>query len=233
MTGIRIVSASPETPEAPCGEGLLERRAGALWAILGHMLELHTCGGSSSVSHTEAYDLMQSACYVLGIEDLQDPAAAVLDCDDPIHAFQQKLEGLRARYDEVEALWQGICIAMPPIYNIALRDTLASIGGFGTRYDTLFAADQVPCDIDYPLHRPIPESLKGLDYLQAWLETLWEETRFIARFDAQDCIDVLEAWCPDYKGLLINLYEPIYDAYRNGTITPQRGYPPHPTREQG
>ncbi|MGN0261534.1 MAG: DUF6179 domain-containing protein [Eggerthellaceae bacterium] len=232
MTGISFASASPETPATSCKEGLLERRAGALWTILNHLMELHTCGGSSSVSHTEAYDLMQSACFVLGIEDLQDPAAAVLDCDDPMHAFRQKLEELHGRYDEVEGLWRGICIAMPSINNIALRDTLASIGGFRARYDTLFAADQVPCDIDYPLHRPIPESLKGLDYLQAWLETLWEETRFIARFDAQDCIDVLESWCPDYKGLLINLYEPIHDAYRNGKITPQRGYPPHPTREQ-
>ena len=233
MTGIKLTSDSSGTPEMPGEEELLDRRAGALWEILSHLMELHTCGGSSSVSQTEAYDLMQSACYVLGIEGLLEPAAAVLDRDDPVHVFQHKLEVLHARFDEVEALWRDICIVMPPINNIALRDTLASIGGFRARYDTLFAADQVPCDIDYPLHRPIPESLKGLDYLQAWLETLWEETRFIARFDSRDCIDVLESWCPDYKGLLINLYEPIHDAYCNNVITPQRGYPSRPTRMQG
>lgn len=50
---------------------------------------------------------------------------------------------------------------------------------------------------------------------------------------ALSATEVLEAWCPDYKGLLINLYEPIYDACHEKRIIPQRGYPPHPTREQG
>ena len=58
MTGIKIASASFETPGMPEEGDLLERRTGALWEILSHLMVLHTCGGSSSVSHTEAYDLM-------------------------------------------------------------------------------------------------------------------------------------------------------------------------------
>lgn len=195
---------------------------------------LYTCGGSSSITQLEAEELLESIRFVLRIDNLDDPATlARLASDDMDVLFRQGLDDLNRRVEETMELWHQVCITMPPIKNIALRDTLASIGGFRARYDTLFAADQVPCDIDYPLHRPIPESLKGLDYLQAWLETLWEETRFIARFDSRDCIDVLESWCPDYKGLLINLYEPIHDAYCNNVITPQRGYPSRPTRMQG
>lgn len=44
---------------------------------------------------------------------------------------------------------------------------------------------------------------------------------YLARYDTDDMIEYLEAWCPDYQGLLINLYEPIHEGfadsrYRNG-----------------
>lgn len=47
--------------------------------------------------------------------------------------------------------------------------------------------------------------LLGLDYIEAWLTQLLEETRWLARFDAASCIVVLERVCPDYRGLHVNL----------------------------
>lgn len=161
MTGINIKL------QGPSDEALLEQRSCALGAIMTHLMGLYTCNGASSVSDAEAFDLLQSACYVLEIGNIRDHSASVLDDGDPIDIFHAKCEQLHARLDTIEQLWQKICITMPKINNIALRDTLASIGDFRKRYDIMFTAHLVPCDIDYPLHRPVPEHLQGLDYLEA------------------------------------------------------------------
>ena len=74
------------------------------------------------------------------------------------------------------------------------------------RYDTWFAAHEIPCDIQYQLSKPVDPDLIGIDYIEAWLEQLMSETRWIARFDVESCIAVLERVCPDYRGLHVNLY---------------------------
>ena len=101
----------------------------------------------------------------------------------------------------------AIVATMPPIHNVALRDTLVSLGELRSRYDTMFAAHEVPCDIDYQLSEPVDPRLLGLDYIEAWLAQLLVETRWIAQFDADSRLAVLERACPDYKGLHVNLYD--------------------------
>ena len=76
--------------------------------------------------------------------------------------------------------------------NVSLRDTLMSIGDIKSRYDTYFAAHEVPYDIQYQLSAPIDESLRGLDYIQAWLNQLLRETQYIAQFTPKSCIAVLD-----------------------------------------
>ena len=171
---------------------------------------LYTCGGSSSITQLEADDLLCSIRYVLRIDNLDDPATlARLASDDIDVLFKQGLEDIERRVNETMELWRQVCVTMPPIKNIALRDTLASIGQFRKVYDTYFAADKVLVNIDYPLSEPISEDLEGVDYVYAWLQQCLKEAQYIAQFDRNECIAVLKRYCPDYKGLLINLYEPI------------------------
>ena len=171
---------------------------------------LYTCGGSSSITQLEADDLLCSIRYVLRIDNLDDPATlARLASDDIDVLFKQGLEDIERRVNETMELWQQVCVTMPPIKNIALRDTLASIGQFRKVYDTYFAADKVLVNIDYPLSEPISEDLEGVDYVYAWLQQCLKEAQYIAQFDRNECIAVLKRYCPDYKGLIINLYEPI------------------------
>ena len=96
---------------------------------------------------------------------------------------------------------------MPPIRNVALRDTLASLGEMKKRYDVRFAAHEIPCDIDYQLSNPVDPILMGIDYVKAWLTQLLTEACWIARFDVDSCITVLKRICPDYRGLHVNLYD--------------------------
>ena len=67
--------------------------------------------------------------------------------------------------------------------------------------------NEIPCDIDYQLSVPVDSSLMGIDYVEAWLKQLLAEARWIARFDVDSCVRVLERVCPDYRGLHVNLYD--------------------------
>ena len=200
-----------------------ERAMEGFATLMTHVCELYTCGESSSVSKLEGYELAESVLYVLGLTgDTLGQTVELLSSADVVTAWTHKRHKLEARIPQAMALWQDVVRTMPPIHNIALRDTLASIGRLPASYDTFFAAHEVPCSIDYPLSEPVPEQLLGLDYVEAWLARLRAEARFLALFDTNDMVACLDAWCPDYCGLLINLYDPIHEAWCGGRIAMAR-----------
>lgn len=176
--------------------------------LMTHVASLYCMNGSSSLSQHEMVELTLSVAYTLGLADATpEEAAQTLSIDDPIALWHSRLAELDCHIDNALVTWKRIVLVMPPIRNVALRDTLASLGDLKSRYDTRFAAHVVPCDIDYQLSEPIDINLKGLDYIEAWLAQLERETMRIAQFDVDSCISTLERVCPDYRGLHINLYD--------------------------
>ena len=189
----------------------LSRAQRSFARLMAYVANLYCMGESSSVSAREMVQLTASVAYVLGIADATaEEAAGTLCTDDPVALWHDRLAVLDARVDAALATWRRIILTMPPIRNIALRDTLASLGDLKLRYDTCFAAHEVPCDIDYQLSEPVDTSLQGMDYIEAWLPQLEYETRWIAQFDIDSCINVLERACPDYRGLHVNLYDLLF-----------------------
>lgn len=202
MTGMINMVASPADSAS------LQRASANFALLMEHVAGLYCMGGSSSISLLEAHELAMSVCYVLGIADASpEEAAAALNVQDPVSLWQKSLAKLDDRMETTLALWHEVVETMPRINNVALRDTLASLGELRSRYDAIFAAHVVPCDIDYQLSAPMDADLLGLDYVTAWLEQLLAEARWIARFDAGSCVCVLERICPDYRGLHVNLYD--------------------------
>ena len=186
----------------------VERTRSGFALLVTHVAELYCMGGCSSVSAYEAHELARSAAYVLGIADATpDEAAFVLNSGDPIALWHEGLAALDARVDAALRMRSEIIAVMPPIRNVSLRDTLVSLGDLRRCYDTRFAAHEVPCDIDYQLSEPVDPHLMGIDYIEAWLAQLLVEARWMARFDVNSCVAVLERVCPDYRGLHVNLYD--------------------------
>lgn len=176
--------------------------------LMTHVANLYCMGGTLSISASDAHELAMSVAYVLGIVDATaEDAARVLEVDDPIALWHSGLDALDARVDDALGVWHEVVAIMPPIQNVALRDTLASLSGLKRTYDTRFAAHEVPCDIDYQLSEPVDPRLMGMDYIEAWLAQLLAETRWIAQFDTESCVAMLEQVCPDYRGLHVNLYD--------------------------
>lgn len=176
--------------------------------LMAHVANLYCMNGSSSLSQQEAAGLTLSVTYTLGIIDASpEEAVQALCVDDPIALWHERLAALDSRIDNALTTWKRIVLTMPPIHNVALRDTLISLGDLKSRYGTRFAAHTVPCDIDYQLSEPIDINLRGLDFIEVWLAQLERETIWIAHFDVDSCISTLERVCPDYRGLHINLYD--------------------------
>lgn len=176
--------------------------------LMTHVASSYCMNGSSSLSQQEMAELTLSVAYTLGLADsTPEEAAQTLGADNPIALWHERLAVLDSRIDNALVMWKRIILAMSPIHNVALRDTLASLGDLKSRYDKRFAAHTVLCDIDYQLSEPIDTNLRGLDYIEAWLAQLERETMWIAQFDVDSCISTLERVCPDYRGLHINLYD--------------------------
>ncbi|MEI3229782.1 MAG: DUF6179 domain-containing protein [Gordonibacter pamelaeae] len=174
----------------------------ALWQVLAKQVALYTMGESSSLPEYDAHRLLASACFVLGVDpdDPRSDAALVqaLATEGPEAVFERAVAQVEREAARTEALWKDACLSAPLLESIALKDTLESLRGFRTRYVPRFFAHEVPADIDYPLAQPVPESLQGVDYVNAYLERLLMENRFLQRFDVGRCRCLLRAVHPQY-----------------------------------
>jgi len=170
---------------------------------------MYTMGDSTSVPKHVAVDLLRSVSFVLGI-DLERPEIPErllsVDLDDE---FRRRLAEIDRKVQLSGELWREVVATMPPIPSIALHDTIAAIGDFPKSYDFRSMAHEIPALFDYPLCRPVPETLLGVDYINEYLRRLLVEADFLRRFDVDACKRVLERSSPDFEDLLVNLYEPI------------------------
>ena len=68
--------------------------------------------------------------------------------------------------------------------------------------------DRFDCDIDYQLSQSVSESLLGINYVNQYLARLAAENSLLTRLPQGEVRAVLERSCPDWRGLLVNLYAP-------------------------
>lgn len=197
-----------------------------LAALLVRQIALYTANESSSVPAAAARELLRGVLFFLAVpeepeassqpEDVgsryeADRAACIrtlLSCDlaDELAHGQH-----RAQRDSALtlALWRKVVAALPPLENRSLCDTLRSIGRGFHRYDTRFFPQRFDCDIDYQLAVPVSESLLGINYVNRYLIDLAAENILLTRLPQGEVRAVLERSCPDWRGLLVNLYAPV------------------------
>jgi hypothetical protein len=195
--------------------------------LLEHRTAIYTMGDSSSVPNHVAIDLLRSICFVLGIDPDDPTIPPELLSVDLEAEFRRRLAALERKVELTGQLWKDALASVPGVQNLSMQETLANIGNFPTTYDYRSMAHEIPVSIDYQLCHPVPEDLPGIDYINEYLRRLMVENDFIGRFEVRTCERLLSASCPDYFGLLINLYEPIA---ANAIGLALVGKDPHPLR---
>lgn len=168
-------------------------------------------GESSSIPEYDAMRLLESACFVLGVDpDDPNPAALQTIAIEGVEVvFDRGMRRVEAEAARTKALWEDVCLNMPLLKSVALKDTLESLRDFETRYEPRFFAHEIPADIDYPLCFPVPEWVQGVDFVNRYLEQLLAESRFLQCFDVEACDRLLRSVHPDYGELILNLFEPV------------------------
>lgn len=175
----------------------------ALWQLLSRQARLYA-PESTSLSAETARMLAESILLTLEA----DSAPRVLLTSKLTERFQQGQQRLAQKAAAVYPLCQSLLSSLPEVENRSLTDTLRSLCTFPAHYDWRFFAQTIPSDIDYQLSQPVPDTLQGVDYVLEWLRRLGLEIDFLNRFEPSLLRALLERSCPDYRGLLINLYEP-------------------------
>ena len=173
------MSGGLTVPSPPAEE---EQVLAALWELLRHQAALWS-GGDTSLTEERTRSLLSSLLYTLqaAAEDENIPLESLLPGDLPA-ALERGRVVLGERTDGAKARWEALRRVRPPIQNVYYRDTLTELGRFFQRYDRYYAAHEIPCAIDYPLLRPVPEGEQGVDYVAEYLRRLQWESAFLAGF---------------------------------------------------
>ncbi|WP_394272336.1 DUF6179 domain-containing protein [Butyricicoccus sp.] len=192
------------TEKLTAGQALVIQRQ--LYTLAAKQAEKYTSGESSSIPSELAGELLDSICFCL--EQHEDGVRVLLHCDGA-EALAEGMRRIERKQAYGKALWQEVCNHLPAVENRSMLDTLGGIGTFWKQYNPRFFAHQVPGDIDYQLSAPVSEQLRGVDYVNRYLEHLAIENGFLRLFTERAMLPVLDSYCPDYNELLVNLYEPI------------------------
>lgn len=181
-----------------------------LYQLLAVQVRHYTNGESGSVPSAVARELLASVLFCLdNVPEHTGTWEHILLTQEPEQALAAGLHRLNQDAAQGKQLWEYLCCHMPTVENRSMIDTLRSIGTFWQRYDIRFFAHQIPCDIDYQLSVPVPEQLQGVAYVNRFLAYLVVENDFLLHFTQEAMVPVLERHCPDYQGLLVNLFAPV------------------------
>lgn len=181
-----------------------------LWELLKWQAGKYTGGDSSSMSAGRARELLGSLLYTLSVVSENDgvPPEKLLrsDLKSVVRRGQDILAHKRS---EVKELWSSVCLSAPRTENAYYTATLKSIGRFFGSYEVIYDAHQIPCDIDYPLLCPVPETVPGISYVEEYLRRAGIENRFMNCFPAENVKGLLSSAVPGYWDLMVNLCEPV------------------------
>ena len=143
----------------------------------------------------------------------------VLDGDCGLAAqFDRGVERIRHKAEQARALWSQVRASVPRPTSRSMLDTLKSIGRSFDLYDPVLSAHVVPCDIDYQLALPVPDSLLCIDYVHEYLRRLSIENSLLVRVEPEALTSLLDSWMHDWRDLVANLYEPVAYALLKSTL---------------
>lgn len=180
-----------------------------LSALLAERAARYTMGDSLSVTRETAKRLADSAVYAIELHKKLRPADGSL----PVKAlYEAGVADARRLCARGKLLLAQAARHAPKIENAAYAETFSELIAFFKRYDADFFPAEIPCSIDYPLCRPVPEALCGVEYVNGYLRRLCVENEFLEKFPA-DAVRARLASAVHYDAeLVVNLVSPVLDA---------------------
>lgn len=181
-----------------------------LWTLLGKVTERYTMGDSSSVPVEIAEELLKSITFLLN-KEMKNPQSIVklFESEGLESAWKHSWTTIEKDIAKGKELLEEVIKTSTGIENISYEDTVVEIGSGLKAYDYRFFAHEIPCSIDYQLSNAVSEDLQGIDFINEYLTRLLFENKFCNNFEKEKIIGILNSYCKDYKGLLINIFESV------------------------
>ena len=182
-----------------------------MWELLSHEAQRYNGADSTSMTVERAQDLMASLMYTFTVVSQYEavPMEAFAQQD-----FEQVLKRgrkiLSDRKNEARQAFDELCRISPKYQNVYYLDTIKNIDLFFKRYDIYYDAHQIPCSIDYPLLNPVSEDLKGVDYIDEYINRIGVENQFVNCFDFDIAVKELKKSLTNYIEDFTNLCAPIF-----------------------
>ncbi|WP_196000402.1 DUF6179 domain-containing protein [Clostridium sp. 1001271B_151109_B4] len=181
-----------------------------LWTLLGKVTERYTMGDSSSVPVEIAEELLKSITFLLNKEMKNSQSIVKLFESESLEsAWKDSWATIEKDIAKGKELLEEVMKTSTGIENISYEDTVVEIEKGIKVYDYRFFAHEIPCSIDYQLSNAVSEDLQGIDFINEYLTRLLFENKFCNNFEKEKIIEILKSYCKDYKGLLINIFEPV------------------------
>ena len=188
-------------------ENILKAR---LFTLLSKQARLRTQGDHSSLREEDAAELLDSLLFTLRCQlGRQGMPLRTLLTADLGGMLSQGQDALRIYVNTAQTLYQAAMKSTEAFGSRSLSDTLTGIGRFFRAYDLRLYAHRVPSSIDYQLCLPVEGNRRGVLYVVEYLERLLIENALVTRFPQDRVTALLERTSPEYRELLINLYEPV------------------------
>ena len=186
----------------PADGAAQEELLGKLWVLLRRQAALYCGPDSTSLPEELLRELLESMLYTLTLGGGPGPE------EEGEAALARGREKLEAALRDARTCWEALRREPPGAESVFYRETLTGLRQFFARYDLRFFAHQIPCAIDYPPLRPVPESLRGACWVEEYLRRLTWERRFLGRFDPADLARLYRRTLPDWREMCFSLCQP-------------------------
>ena len=181
--------------------------------LLADKTEQYNAGDSSSIRVEKAQGIMDSNLFTIGLWLKTYP-----NPDDAVNALRNELiDGIyekgRRRIGvllaSAKATHARLLGQLVDTQNVFYRSTIEDgIKGFFKLYRPDFAAHEIHITADYPAFNPM-RKLAGIEFIQAYLKSLYYENMFCRSFEAGDTHHLLCGYMEGYQEHLVNIYEPV------------------------
>lgn len=182
--------------------------------IVSRLTERYTSNDSSSVTYETAQMLMEAVVYcireasgggneVVLANELADPQVMYQA------GYEKVLEKTKQALQRFNYLNQIFC----DYGNTFLRETLADMGVFFSKYDPRFAPQDHIVFFDYPI-RIAQDDLCGIDYVEQYLAHLGAEQLYLKEYPREQIEQILSEYDRGYRDIPINLCEIVKEAMK-------------------
>lgn len=158
-------------------------------------------GESSSVPVELAQEFLESIGYTLdqvgGVAGNPNLSAGLEKGQKLLEQKHTQGKRLLGLVEATAPAWQGEC----------RWDTLRALGGYMESYDWKHLAHKLPEDVVYPLVVPVPEQLRGIDFVLFFLQMLWLENQIMDAFPEAGLEEFWSVFCQQDRGLTENQCE--------------------------